>query len=122
MSMAEGHRGRDAAEAWDASRAAVRLILGAEPPITPGVKRGGRRSDRAAAWRRQVAIYTAAVGLNAGVKPLIQHVGVSRYTVRKILIDLEDRRDVQAIDLLLELVRAEAERQLARKMRQGVVA
>lgn len=119
--MTGGER-NDAGAAWAAASEAVRLVMGAAPPSSAGVLRGGVRCDQPTAWRRQLAIYTAAVSLNAGVKPLVEHVGVERRMVRKILRELEDRRDSASIDQLLDLLAAEAGRQLARAERQGRAA
>ena len=102
----------DPAVAWRAASGAVLLVTGAPPPVSAGVLRGGERSERSAAWRRQLAIYTAAVSLNVGVKPLVAHVGVSRAMVRKILRELEDRRGEVGVDELLELLGREASRRM----------
>ncbi len=102
----------DPAAAWAASSAAVRMLMGAGPPVTAGVTRGGRRSDRANAWRRKLAIYTAVVGLGAGVKPLRPYMGLRHSAAYEVLHRMEEARDAPAIDQLLDLLKAEAERQL----------
>lgn len=108
----------DPAAAWVASCEAVRTVMG----VAPSPPRTGARSDKATAWRRQLAIYTAAVSLDVGVKPLLPHVGSGRRTVRVILTTLEEARDRAVIDQLLDLLKAEAERQLARAERRAIAA
>ncbi|WP_298161107.1 hypothetical protein [Brevundimonas sp.] len=111
--MAAGEK-VDPAAAWAASSAAVRMLMGAPPPLTAGVTRGGRRSDPATAWRRKLAIYTAVVGLGAGVKPMRRFMGVQHSAAYEVLHRMEEARDTPAIDQLLDLLKAEAERQLAK--------
>lgn len=108
--MSGAVRRYDPATAWAASRAAVTVVCGAAPPQTAGVLRGGVRSDRASAWRRKLAIYTAAISLDVGVKPLVGLVGVERRTLREIVAELEDQRDDPTVDGLLDLLKAAAER------------
>lgn len=108
----------DPAAAWAASSEAVRVVMG----VAPSPARRGERSDKATAWRRQLAIYTAAVSLDVGVKPLLPHVGNQRRTLRAVLNNMEEARDRAAIDQLLELLKSEAERQLARAGRRALAA
>lgn len=111
----------DAGAAWAASSVAVTRLLGAAPPTTPGSRRGGRRQDRAASWRRKVAIYTAAVSLGAGIKPLAPHIGVRSSVVRVFIREMENLRDGAGVDQLLEIVKGEAEREMARGVRLAVI-
>lgn len=108
-----GGRKINPAVAWSAASAAVATVLGAPPPVTAGVMRGGRRSDAAETWRRKVAIYTAAISLGAGVRPLMRHMGVGHSAANEVVRDMEDLRDGPAIDDLLELLKREAERLVA---------
>lgn len=101
----------DPAAAWAAASAAVDLVMGEPPPS--GRLKPGNVKETALSWRRQVAIYTAAVSLNVGVKPLLPFAGVQRRTVRVLLNKLETLRDNPAVDDLLDLLGREAARRLA---------